>query len=176
MIPAAPPRMSMEQSASQPPAKFESSRRCRLPGPRPECFTSDHCVCAISVRQTWSRLPAVGPIRLGIRRLYRLERDPRVGEISRRMMTEDLTMIVEQFDRQTMARMEVALDGACEHFACGGKHNVRKRVAQSIIRCAKAGNTSLDALTEAGERALALPSHHSGGRPQFRGTSTRPVW
>jgi len=71
-------------------------------------------------------------------------------------------MIVEQFDRQTMARMEVALDRACEHFAYGGKHDVRKRVAQSIIRCAKAGNASLDALTEAGERASAQPSHHGG--------------
>lgn len=62
-----------------------------------------------------------------------------------------MTMIVEQFARPTMARMEVALDRACEHLAHGGKHNVRKRVAQTIIRCAKTGNTSLDALTEAGE-------------------------
>jgi hypothetical protein len=64
-------------------------------------------------------------------------------------------MIVEKFDRQTMARMEVALDRACEHFAYGGKHNVRKRVAQSIIRRAKTKNADLDALTEAGECALA---------------------
>jgi len=85
-------------------------------------------------------------------------------------------MIVEQFDRQTMARMEVALDRACEHFAYGGKHNVRKRVAQSIIRCAKTGNASLDALAEAGERALAQPSHPGGGRPKYRGTGTRPDW
>ncbi len=85
-------------------------------------------------------------------------------------------MIVEQFDRQTMARMEVALDRACEHFACGGKHDVRKRVAQGIIRCAKAGNASLDALTEAGERVLAQPSHHGGGRHKYPGTSTRPNW
>jgi len=85
-------------------------------------------------------------------------------------------MIVEQFARPTMARMEVALDRACEHLAHGGKHNVRKRVAQTIIRCAKTGNTSLDALTEAGERALAQRLRHGGGRAEHRGTSIRPNW
>jgi len=60
-------------------------------------------------------------------------------------------MIVEQLDRQTMAAIEVALEKACACWPNGGKHNLRKRVAQSIIRCAKSGNTSLDALTDAGE-------------------------
>jgi hypothetical protein len=64
-------------------------------------------------------------------------------------------MIVEYFDRRTMTAMEVALEKACEGWPNGGKHGFRKRVAQSIIRCAKIGNTSLDALTQAGERALA---------------------
>jgi len=64
-------------------------------------------------------------------------------------------MIVEQLDRQTMAAIEVALEKACACWPNGGKHNLRKRVAQSIIRCAKSGNTSLDALTDAGERARA---------------------
>ena len=64
-------------------------------------------------------------------------------------------MIVEQFDHRTMAAIEVALEKACACWPNGGKHNLRKRVAQSIIRCAKSGNTSLDALTDAGERARA---------------------
>jgi hypothetical protein len=64
-------------------------------------------------------------------------------------------MIVERFDRLTMAAMEVALERACARWPNGGKHNPRKRVAQCIIRCAEARNASLDALTEAGERALA---------------------
>ena len=64
-------------------------------------------------------------------------------------------MIVERFDRRVMAAMEVALEKACEGLPSGGKHNLRKRAAQSIIRCAKTGKTSLDALTEAGKRALA---------------------
>jgi hypothetical protein len=55
-------------------------------------------------------------------------------------------MIVELFDRPTMAAMEWALERLCERWPCGGKHNVRKRVAQRIIRCTRTGNTSLDAL------------------------------
>jgi hypothetical protein len=75
-----------------------------------------------------------------------------------------------------MAMMEVALEKACECWPNGGKHNLRKRVAQSIIRCAKTGNTNLDGLTEAGERALAqLPR---GGRrtAKLKGAGARPSW
>jgi hypothetical protein len=63
-------------------------------------------------------------------------------------------MIVERFDRRTMAAMEIALEEACACWPSGGQHNLRKRVVQSIIQCAKTGNTSMDALTEAGQRAL----------------------
>jgi hypothetical protein len=63
-------------------------------------------------------------------------------------------MIVEQFDRRTMAKMEAALGRVCERFPHGGKHNIRERAAQGIVRCAKRGNTDLEALIEAGERAL----------------------
>ena len=63
-------------------------------------------------------------------------------------------MIAEHFDRATMAAMEVALDRVCERWTNGGEHMRRKRVAESIIRCAKTGNRCLGALVEAGERAL----------------------
>jgi hypothetical protein len=36
-------------------------------------------------------------------------------------------MIVEQFDRRTMAAMELALERACGRWSYGGKHNIRKR-------------------------------------------------
>jgi hypothetical protein len=80
-------------------------------------------------------------------------------------------MIVVRFDRRTMAAMEVALEKTCECWPNGGQHNLRKRVAQSIIQCAKTGNTSLDALTEAGQRAL-VPQ---GGRrsAKLRGAGIR---
>jgi hypothetical protein len=88
----------------------------------------------------------------------------------------DSTMIVELFDRRTMASMEVALDRACERWPCGGKHNLRKLVAQAIIRCAKTGNTSLDALTEAGERALVQLPQGSGRSVELKGADVRPNW
>lgn len=80
-------------------------------------------------------------------------------------------MIVEQFDRQTMAKMEVALDRACARFPYDGKHSVRRRVAQGIVRCAKTGNTGFDALTEAGERALARVPQRGAGRAKRKGMS-----
>ena len=84
-------------------------------------------------------------------------------------------MIVERFDHRAMTAMEEVLEKACERWPNGGTHRLRKRVAQSIIR-AETGNTSLDALTEAGERALAqLPQR--GRRPAKRkGADIRPDW
>ena len=82
-------------------------------------------------------------------------------------------MIVEHFDRRTMAAMEVALEKACACWPNGGKHNLRKQVAQSIIRCAKTGNTSLDALTEAGECALAQLPHPGRRSAKLKGADIR---
>jgi hypothetical protein len=85
-------------------------------------------------------------------------------------------MIVERFSRPTMNAMEVALEKACERWPNGGTHSLRKRVAQSIIRCAKTGNTSLDALTEAGERAVAQLPQRTGRSAKLKGAHTRPNW
>ena len=72
-------------------------------------------------------------------------------------------MIVEWFDRRTMAAMEVALEKACACWPNGGRHNLRKRVAKRIIQCAKTGSTSLGALIEAGERTIVqLPQSRKG--------------
>jgi hypothetical protein len=85
-------------------------------------------------------------------------------------------MIVERFDRQTMAAMEIALEKACACWPNGGQHNLRKRVAQSIIQCAKTGSTSLDALIEAGERAIVQLSQSSRGSAKLKGADIRPNW
>jgi hypothetical protein len=85
-------------------------------------------------------------------------------------------MIVECFDRRTMAAMEVALEKACEDLPNGGKHNLRKRAAQNIIRCAKTGNTSLDALTEAGKRALAQLLQRNTRSAKLKGADIRLDW
>jgi len=85
-------------------------------------------------------------------------------------------MIVERFDRRAMAAMEEALEKACERWPNGGTHRLRKRVAQSIIRCAETGNISLDALTEAGERALAQLPQSSKRVAKLKGADIRPNW
>ncbi len=64
------------------------------------------------------------------------------------------TMIAKHLDRRTMAAMESALEKACEHLPSGGTHDLRKRVARAVIRCAQTGNCTLDALVEAGQSAL----------------------
>jgi hypothetical protein len=71
-------------------------------------------------------------------------------------------MIAGHFDRQTMAAMEIALEKACGRWPNGGTHELRKRVARSIIRCAQNGNTGLAALIEAGETVLAQPQLQNG--------------
>jgi hypothetical protein len=64
-------------------------------------------------------------------------------------------MIIEgSFDTRTLANMNVALDRVCGKTPTGEQHDVRKRVAQAIVRCAKNGRTTLGALTEAGEKGL----------------------
>ena len=63
-------------------------------------------------------------------------------------------MIDDSFDTRTLANMEVALDRVCGKTQSGQQHEVRKRIAQAIVQCAKRGNTTLGALTEAGKRAL----------------------
>jgi len=61
-------------------------------------------------------------------------------------------MIDGCFDRRTLSNMEVALERVCAKTPRGEEHEVRKRVAQAIVRCARSGRTTLGALTEAGER------------------------
>lgn len=85
-------------------------------------------------------------------------------------------MTVELFDRRTMASMEVALETACRRWPHGGKHKLRKRVAQAIVRCAKTENTTLDALTAAAEQAVAQLSRSSGTSTKPDGADVQPDW
>jgi hypothetical protein len=94
--------------------------------------------------------------------------------LNRKLAAEISNMIVEQFGRQTLVAMEIALDSVCERWPDGGRHSVRKRVAQSIIRCAQAGNTGLDALIEAGEHALAQPQQSRKRSAERKGRDTPP--
>jgi hypothetical protein len=64
-------------------------------------------------------------------------------------------MIDGDFNSRTLANMEVALDRVCGSTPLGEQYDVRKRVAEGILQCARHGRTMLGALTEAGVRALA---------------------
>lgn len=72
-------------------------------------------------------------------------------------------MIEGSFDRRTLGNMEVALDRVCAKTPGGEMHDVRKRVADAIVRCARGGKTTLGALTEAGERVRFGTSQNRAG-------------
>jgi hypothetical protein len=63
-------------------------------------------------------------------------------------------MIDASFDNRTQANMEVALDRVCGKSPFGEQHEVRKRVAEAILKAAREGKFTLGALTQAGEYAL----------------------
>ena len=64
-------------------------------------------------------------------------------------------MILGSFDRHTLANMEAALDRICDGRPDCQDHELRSFIADSLVRCAKKGKTTIGALTEAGEAALA---------------------
>ena len=63
-------------------------------------------------------------------------------------------MIADGFDQSTLARMDRALERVCHGRPGGDRHDIRKRVAENIILCARGGKTAMGRLVEAGERAL----------------------
>jgi len=63
-------------------------------------------------------------------------------------------MIEGTFDSRTLARMNLALDRVCQTVVDGQAHSVRKQVARRIIKCARSGKTTVEELTNAGERAV----------------------
>ncbi|MGY3618300.1 hypothetical protein [Bradyrhizobium sp. USDA 10063] len=64
-------------------------------------------------------------------------------------------MIFESFDRRTLANMQAALDRVCEGRPACADHGLRSFIAESLVRCAGNGQTTIGALMEAGEAALA---------------------
>jgi hypothetical protein len=64
-------------------------------------------------------------------------------------------MILESFDRRTLANMEAALDRVCEGRPDCMDHELRSLIADALVQCARKGRTTIGALTEAGQGALA---------------------
>ena len=70
-------------------------------------------------------------------------------------------MIANRFDSRTLANMKVALERACSALPTGDEHETRRHIASKILTCARKGNTTLSALTEAGQIAASelSPTH-----------------
>lgn len=70
-------------------------------------------------------------------------------------------MIADKFDSRTLANMEVALERACKTLPSGEEHAARRHIARKILNCARKGNVTLKALTEAGQIAASelSPTH-----------------
>ena len=66
-------------------------------------------------------------------------------------------MILERFDRQMLAKMEIALEQACDIVSIGGqKHGSRRYIAKQIIECISSGGRSLDSMTTAAVAAAEV--------------------
>ncbi|UPK31384.1 hypothetical protein [Bradyrhizobium sp. 195] len=67
-----------------------------------------------------------------------------------------MMLITEQFSERTISRMDMALESACRILPeTLAHHGARTYVAERIVECARSHTQSLDALTEAGKRAVA---------------------
>jgi len=67
----------------------------------------------------------------------------------------EAAMMSDEFDRRMRAKMEVALERACRDLSeRGNTHDNRKRVAQSLIDCARSGRTTLTDLTAAARQTV----------------------
>lgn len=66
-------------------------------------------------------------------------------------------MFSKEFDERTVANMEVALERACAKLPPNrNDHATRKFIAEQIIACARAGETSLGELSAAAMKALRM--------------------
>jgi hypothetical protein len=76
-------------------------------------------------------------------------------------------LILESFDRRTLAKMEIALEHACGLVSTGRqKHRSRRYIARHIIERASNGDRSLDSLTSA---AIAAAKELNANRqPRMR--------
>jgi urease gamma subunit len=70
-------------------------------------------------------------------------------------MWREEAMLSDEFNKKTLAIMELALERACRFLPLGlPEHETRKFVAEKIVECARNGNQSLAGLTEVGRQAV----------------------
>jgi hypothetical protein len=61
---------------------------------------------------------------------------------------------MKPLDDRTRANLDVALEEACRGMPHGGDHDVRKKVAQQLLKSARKGNTTLGGLSEVARTAM----------------------
>jgi len=77
-------------------------------------------------------------------------------------VNERAISMIARFDSRTLADMEVALEHACRALSSGEEHAARRHIASKILKCARKGNVTLRAFTEAGQIAASELSQTHG--------------
>jgi hypothetical protein len=78
-------------------------------------------------------------------------------------------MIMQEFDRKTVAKMDLALERACRYLP---DHDARRFVATRIIACARTHTQTLAGLTGAGRQAVADLTERPAATVQSRAALT----
>jgi hypothetical protein len=82
--------------------------------------------------------------------------------------------MILDFSPRTLANMEIALDRACANIPGAEKHRSRRYIADRIIKCARKGNRSLTALTQAGEIAATELRKRAAAKAKVRSPVSDP--
>jgi len=105
-------------------------------------------------------------------RKFRTGRFPSDESCLKRAVSEP-TLILDSFDPQTLAKMEIALGQACAVVSTGSqKHRSRRYIAKRIVKCASRGNRDLDSLTRS---ALAAAKELNARRVKDSGNALAPA-
>lgn len=70
----------------------------------------------------------------------------------------------------------MARDSVCGKSPFGNQHEVRKRVAEAILKAAREGKFTPGALTQAGEYALARPQNSVAGAALAHAILALGIW
>src|SRR5882757_10821705 len=82
-------------------------------------------------------------------------------------------LILDSFDRQTLAKMEIALERACGVVPTSSqKHRSRRYIAKRIVKCASSGNRDIDSLTRS---AIAAAEELNARRVKDSGKVLAPT-
>lgn len=77
--------------------------------------------------------------------------------VRQRVLRAMLTLVEQEFSKQTIANMEIALERACRSLPKRlDEDKTRKAIAGIIVKCAREKTTTLAGMTEAARQAIAF--------------------